>query len=157
MDVNDVARIGLLFLDGDAFENALIDKTGATDYDFDQFNRVKHTLLNIEMIAPELNLAAICWKRYWFDSNAVIPLIAGRSLPVEGCKRRLGHASLMSVFETGEANTYERASGTTSHYYAFYNSDGEIAGCLELLSGLREWKDVSYLDMFFSPELPDDE
>ena len=148
MDIHEIARIGRLFLDGDDFENALIDKIGATDYNFDCFNRVKATLLKIERIAPELQLYAIMWARYAEGGVVVIPLIAGSSLPTEGCKRMPGNPELLRAFEGEDETIRRRENGVASYYYPVENSSGDKVGVLELVTGMTEPKDVSYVDMF---------
>jgi len=148
MDVVELARIALLFIDGDDFNGALIDKIGPTDYDFDKFNRVKNALLKIEQIAPELGARAVIWAKYSAESDVVIPLIAGGSLPVEGSKRQIGSAALLGVFDTGIPAKIDRADNTSSYYSAVYDSDGKRVGVFELLTGLAEMIDVSYLDMY---------
>jgi len=146
--MHEIARIGRLFLDGDDFENALIDKTGATDYDFDCFNRVKAVLLKIERIATDKTVYAIMWARYAAGGAVVIPLIAGSSLPMEGCKRMLGNPVLLRAFDGAEDGVLRRDTGAVSHYYPVENSCGDRVGVLELLTGMAEPKDVSYVDMF---------
>ena len=41
LDIDSVARIGLMYLDGDQFETVLLDRFDHTDYDFDRFINVK--------------------------------------------------------------------------------------------------------------------
>jgi len=148
MDMQDIARIGLLFLDGDDVANALIDKVGHTDYDFNCFNRVKATLMKIEKIDPASGVHAIVWVRYATDGPVVIPLIAGSSLPVEGCKRMLANPELRAAFDQNIYKVKPRETGIISHYFPFDDSLGDQAGVLELVIGMAEQKDVSYVDMF---------
>lgn len=148
MPVETVARIGQLFLDGDDLEWVLIDRMDHTDYDFDRYNRLKRTLLLTERIAPELDLAAILWQAYCTNPQVGAPLVAGSSLPLEGCKRQQLSPELRRAMEQGESVWKGHPGGERSFYCPVYNSSGEITGALELLSGLKEKVDVSCNDMF---------
>ena len=148
MEIYEIARIGRLFLDGDAFEHVLIDKVGPTDYDFERFNSVRATLLKIERIAPKQRVYAIMWAKYAEGGVVVIPLVAGSSLPVEGCKRQPGNPELLRAFEGEENCIRRRETGVVSHYYPVWNSNGDRVGVLEIAIGMTEPKDVSYADMF---------
>lgn len=148
MDIAELARIGLPFIDGDDLEGALIDKIGPTDYDFDKFNRLKRVLLKIERIAPELDACAILWVKYSRESEVVIPAIAGSSLTPEGSKRSIGNKTILGVFAGGNPTVYQRENGLSSYYAPVPNSNGRIVGVLELIVGLVDRIDVSYRDMY---------
>lgn len=146
-DVADVARIGLLFLDGDALEQALNDHASADqddiDYDHEKFNSLKITLLRIERIRPELRLFAALWQARPDNPGIVAPAVCGS-------KRSCGpgpilwppaaapywvaqpaHPDMTRALTTGEA-VQRLWPGGVSWYFPVRNSDGEIAGLLEL-------------------------
>lgn len=145
--VEEAARIGLLFLNGEDLKGVLLDRMGHTDYDFARFNRLKRTLLQIERIAPELELNAILWQAYPTNRLIGAPLVAGSSLPCEGCKRQYLNGELLRAL-AGETCRKERPGGAVSLYAPVRDSGGEIVGALELLYGLEEKIDVSCNDMF---------
>ena len=66
LDIDNVARIGLMFLDGDKFENVMTDKL-SLDYDdvnyvYNDFNELKVSMLKLERISPELNISTVLWQ-----------------------------------------------------------------------------------------------
>lgn len=156
ISIETIARIGQLFLDGDDLQWVLLDRMDHTDYDFDRFNRLKRTLLLIERIAPERDLAAILWQAYSTNPQVGAPLVAGSSLPLEGCKRQQLGPQLRRAMEQGESGWKEHPGGERSFYCPVYNSNGEITGALELLYGLTEKVDVSCNDMFVEQKEEDE-
>ena len=132
LDIDSIAKVGLMFLDGDIFETVLLDRYGHVDYDFDKFNHCKRVLMKIERINPEAKLHAYLWQKRAANLEIVEPLVVGSLIPAEG----------MSTSPIGEAKTKAyngefgvtavKASGHTAHYYPVKNSDAEIVGVLEL-------------------------
>ncbi len=143
-----IARIGLLFIDGDDLEHVLLDRQGHTDYDFARFDRLKRVLLKLERVAPSLDISCILWQAYPTNPQVGAPLVAGSSLPVEGCKRQYLNPALRKTLEEGVSCENRRKSGAVSLYFPVRNSNGEVVGALELLSGITEKIDVSCNDMF---------
>ena len=142
LDIDNVARIGLMYIDGDRFEEILLDKLGHTDYHFENFNVVKKAVSKLEKINPDLNLIAVLWQRRINNEDAVVPLVAGHALPVEGWRRRKINEEMRVTYDTGEKQVYARENGAVSYYYPVKNSNAEIVGVLELLSGVRERNDI---------------
>lgn len=142
LDIDSIARIGLLFLDGDSLENVLLDRYGHTDYDFDCFNRCKAVLLKMERINPRLGLTAILWQRRPDNLELAVPVVAGNALPVEGYRAAVAPPSLRAAFSGEYGAAFQRDGGCASRYYPVQNSDAEIVGVLELLSGQRVRNDI---------------
>ncbi len=142
LDIENVARIGLMYLDGDKLEGILLDRHGDTDYDFENFNEVKKSIMKLERINPDLNLSAFLWRLHPDNKNMVIPVVAGNALPVEGWQRIKANEVIKAVFETGEKKVMNRTETLSSYYYPVRNSDDEIVGVLELLYGERERNDI---------------
>ncbi|MDR1061281.1 MAG: hypothetical protein LBL83_08775 [Clostridiales bacterium] len=147
-----VADIALLFLDGDCLESVLIDRLGHTDYDFGKFNCLKRALAQIEKIEESLGLAAILWQAYPTNDRVGAPLVAGSSLPLEGCKRQFLPPEIRAAIRDGARSVSERGGGIVSLYCPVRNSQHEIVGALELLAGLSEKIDVGVRDMFVNRE-----
>lgn len=142
LDIDNVARIGLMYIDGDKLENILVEKLGHTDYVFENFNAVKKSLMKLEKINPELGLIAEIWQRRADNEDVVFPVVAGRALPIEGSRRRWINPEMKAVFETGVKQVYDRGDGIISYYYPIKNSDAEIVGVLELISGVKVANDI---------------
>lgn len=140
--IDDVARIGLMYLEADKFEEVLLDKYGHTDYDFDKFNVVKRSLMKMERINPDLNLAAILWQLRPDNNEVAVPLVAVIALPLEGHGRTKINDEMKKVFESGESQEKKRNDMVTSYYYAVRNTDGEIVGVLELAHGLKKLRGI---------------
>lgn len=141
LDADGVARTGLLFLDGDELEKAVIDKFGQVDYDFVYFNRVKADVMRIEKINPSLQLTAVVWQRHLENENFMYPMVAGNSLPREGYSYAPVNAKARAAFNGSFGEVLDRG-GVKSHYYPLYNSSHEITGVLELLAGERSANDI---------------
>lgn len=142
LDLESVARIGLMYLDGDQFEEVLLDRHGDTDYDFERFASVKNALTRLENINPGLGICAVLWQLHPKNARLAVPLVAGRSLPPEGWRRTPVHAEMAFVWESGKPQVKKRENGLTSHYYPVRNSDDEVVGVLELLQGMKEIEDL---------------
>ena len=157
LTIETIPRIGLQFLDGEDLEYVMIDRKGHTDYDFDRFYRLKRTLLAIEQISEELDISAILWQAYPTNPQVGAALVAGSSLPCEGCKRQYLNPELRAVLAGRGPARIERGGGVYSYYTAVRNSDGDLVGALELLVGKTEKVDVSCRDMFVEPRVEEDD
>ena len=137
------ARIGLMYLDGDAFEGILLDRSGDTDYDFDAFIVVKRALAFLERIEEGAKLCAVLWQAYPDNPGLSVPVAAGSSLPLEGWTRTRTSAELQAVYSRGERPIRsDPDAGTTHYYYPVRNSDHDIVGALELIAGLAVAADI---------------
>lgn len=134
LDVDSVARIGLLYLDGDSLEAILLDAYGHVDYDFDRFNACKISLMRMLRINPALHMAAILWQRRPDNAGMAVPVVACGSLPAEGHGISRISPALAGAL-TGEWSTTTQRKDSVSRYYPVKNSDGEIVGALELMHG----------------------
>ena len=152
-----IIEIAILFLDGDDFEEVLLDQMGHTDYDFDKFNRLKAVLLKVEQLAPELNLGTSLWYTYPTNNRIGAALIAGSTLPLEGCKRQYLGPEIRNAFMNDCLSEKTRVDGVRSLFAPLKNSQDDIVGVLELMVGLKEKKDVSCKDMFVVPREEEDE
>lgn len=137
LDIDSIAHIGLIYLDGDSLESILLDAYGHVDYDFDNFNACKISLMHMQRINPSLGLIAILWQAKPDNPAMAAPLVASGSLPLEGHGISPVSAELSQAFKGQWAVVRPRKQGGSSHYYPVKNSDGEIVGALELLQGPR--------------------
>ena len=149
--VDELARIGLLFLDGDAFETVIIDQEDHTDYRFAPFTDLKADLLRIEAMDPDLDVSAILWRVYPGNGYVAEPLIAGSGLPNSGWRRVFAPVPLREAFRTGMPRAHPQPPKGTSHYYPLRNSNDDIVGVLELLVGRGYKQDVGTVEMFVEP------
>lgn len=148
LDAMTISDIALLFIEGDFLENVLLDKCGHTDYDFEKFTALKRVLTSVENIEPCLDISAVLWQPHVINKYVGAPLVAGNSLPHEGCKRRRLSKEIQETMEQDKCLTKHWEDGTVSLYRAVKNSSDEIVGVLELIEGLTEKIDVSVMDMF---------
>lgn len=146
-EVADVARIGLLFLDGDALEQAQREHASADqddiDYEYASFNSLKATLLRIERIRPDLRLFAALWQPQAGNPTVVAPVVCGSKKscgagpihwppsPAPYWVAQPANPDMRKAIHTGEPVLYLWPGGA-SWYYPVRNSDFEIAGLLEL-------------------------
>ena len=142
LDIDSVAKLGLMFLDGDALEEILLDRYGHPDYDFDKFNSCKITLLRLERMNPTLGLTAILWQLRPDNGEMAVPVAAGTALPLEGYRPCPVSPALRKALDGEFGAAARRSESCWSHYYPVRNSDGEIVGALELLEGLRPHVDI---------------
>lgn len=149
--IDGIARIGLLFLDGDDFEEVLIDQEAHTDYRFAPFNRLRSCLSKIEVLNPQLDVSAILWRFIPGNSYVAEPIIVGNALPQTGWRRIYAGPMLRQAYLTGGRAVQEYGAGCASYYYGFRNSDQDIVGVLELLVGRGYRKDVDSNEMFMEP------
>lgn len=142
LDLDSVARIGLMYLDGDQFEDVQLDRFGDTDYDFYRFANVKNDLTRLENINPRLAVCAVLWQFHPKNPRLAVPVVAGKSLPPEGWARTPACAEMMRTRDSGAPQTRKRDADLTSTYYPVKNSDDEIVGVLELLQGMTYIEDL---------------
>jgi hypothetical protein len=157
LPIEEISRITLLYLNGDDFESVLLEKIGHTDYDFAKFNRLKKVLLAVPLIDPSQVVDAILWQSCCENRRVGSALVAGTSLPHEGCKRVYLNPQIMSVLNGGRPCQKDWGNDQVSYYAPLRNSNDEIVGVLELQTLVRDKKDVSCVDMFVPPYDPNDE
>jgi len=144
LDINTIASIGLMFLDGDAFETMLLGAHDRqVDYDFDKFNKCKAIVMKMERMNPEKGLTVFLWQLRPDNPDVILPLVAGRQLPRTGYSGITPtppvRAALAGKFG-GCVAEYE--DGAASHYYPIKNSDDEIVGVLEVLTNNTQYIDI---------------
>jgi len=142
LDPDNIARIGLMFIDGDSFENVLLDKIGHVDYDFDAFNRCKIPLMKVERMNPDLEITAILWQPKPINPDVMLPLVAGKALPFEGWQFAVMNDEMRRALNGEFGSVKKRSSVCNSHYYPLRNSDAEIVGLLELIVGDKFAEDI---------------
>lgn len=140
LNAESVGAIALLYIDGDALEDVLLDKHGHPDYDFANFNALKKALMKAERINPALDLTAVLWQLRPDNKAMALPLVCGNALPAEGWQGARPNAALAAAFE-GRCGAWDRGT-CRSHYFPVKNSDAEIVGALELLEGDRQKGDI---------------
>ena len=146
-DICEIARIGLMFLDGDKLEEVLKDRYSTEqddiNYNSDIFNLMKITLMKIEKIYPELGLGTVLWQLRPDNSDMVVPVVIGSELrhgaeivapfpPVAPWEIQQVNKWMKAVFADGNASKVKWDDGTTSYYFAVRNSEDDITGVLEL-------------------------
>jgi len=143
LDVDSVAKIGLMFLNGDALEDVVRDKyNDFLNYKFDNFNECRKVVLKIERMNPKLGLCAILWQKRANNSEQMMPAVVGKSLPIEGWQKSLISEGQKKAFGGEFGAVLKRDNGMVSHYYPIMNSDCDIIGVLELLEGLETRVDI---------------
>lgn len=156
--VDGVARIALMFLDGDEMERVLIEGQGYTDYRFEAFNRLKYCLTRAERVDPEMDVSAILWRFIPGNDHVAEPLVCGNALPQTGWRRVFANEAQRTAYLRGEKTVREWSEGCASHYYPLRNSDGDCVGLMELLVGRGYRRDVDACEMFMEPvEAPEEE
>ncbi len=146
LDIDNIARIGLMYLDGDLVENVMLDKL-SLDYDdvtynHEQFYELKSALTKTERINPDLDITAVLWQLRPDNDQLAVPIICGNAFPEEGWEITLVNPEMDRVFKTGESCVKKRSDTCSSHYYAVRNSDNAIVAVLELLVGRGYRKDI---------------
>ncbi len=146
-EVAEVARIGLLFMDGDALERVQRERVSVDqddiDYDYAAFNSLKATLLRIERIRPELRLFAALWQLRSDNPGVVAAVVCGSK---HSCGAgpilwppaaapywvaQPAHPDMIRAFATGEP-VQRLWPGGASWYFPVRNTDYETVGLLEL-------------------------
>jgi hypothetical protein len=142
LDLDGVAEVGGIFLNGDLLEEVSIDPSNVqVDYDFDKFNELKRCVMKIERINPGLGVTCILWRTRLGNEDAAEPLVCGKALPNENWDKADVNPDMRSALN-GKPAVFTRENGSVSNYYPIYNSDHEIAGFMELLTSVADRKDI---------------
>ena len=151
LDVENIGRIGQMFISGDLLEHILIDRFTCdeddTDYNIPAFNALKVSLQKIERINPELNITGVIW--YWYPANRrmAVPAVAGRSHPSVGWVISPCDEVLSKTLNNGVDTKFESAEGQITYYFPIRNSADTVVGALELTSGGRRYLTEPRYDM----------
>ena len=149
--VDGVARIGLMFLDGDDLEQVLIDQQGYTDYRFEPFNRLRACLRKTEELDPDMDVSAILWRFIPDNDYVVEPLVCGNALPQTSWRRVFANEEQRAAYLQGKKTERVWKGKCVSHYYPMRNSNGVTVGLLELLVDRGYRRDADPCDMFMAP------
>jgi len=141
-DFDGIAHIGIIFLDGDALEDILIDAYGPTDYNFLNFNKCKEVLIKMERLNSNYKFSAFLWQKRPDNPNIVVPVVAGRQLPLTGWLKIEMTQAMRRAYNGEWGVKDQRQGGCHSYYYPVKNSNAEIVGILEILSGGAEIVDI---------------
>lgn len=147
MEIADIARIGLLFMDGDALARALnkpawIDSDDI-DFNHDAFNAIKQVLLRIERIAPAERLLGVVWTRRPDDGEACEAIVLGSKHawgpePFVWPPSPMPFWEVMPMFDAlraaldGCQGAHISYAGAESWFFPIRDSNEKIAGALEL-------------------------
>lgn len=143
LDIENIGRIGLMFIDGDLLKNVLIDPLTCdeddTDYDIPAFNKLKAALSKIERMNPDIYLTGVIWQWYPRNRRMASPAVAGKSLPasrtgwmITDCADKLAEAMREDKFTSAISE-----NGIKTCYFPVKTSAGEVVGALELTEETR--------------------
>ena len=139
LDLENVVRIAYMFIDGDKLDCVLKDPYsihfGMNDYVIDNFNHLKMGLLHIEQINPDMRLVALLWKVRPDNKKIMYVAAAGTTYGYEGVMPLHTTPEVYRAIVKGECSVKNRDDGAVSYYYPVKNSNEEIIGALELISG----------------------
>ena len=142
LDIENIGRIGQMFISGDLLRDVLIDPLTCdeddTDYNIPVFNELKKTLSKIERLNPDLFLAGVLWQRYPANDRMAAPAVVGRRLPAVGWGGWVITDCTPKMAESikNDVNTsFTHDDGRATYYFPIKTSAGDIAGVLELTEG----------------------
>jgi len=139
LDIENIGRIGQMFLNGDLLRNILNDRFTCdeddTDYNADAFNPLKHALSKIERMNPDLEITGVIW--YWYPANKrmAVPAIVGKALPKEGWIISPCDDYLYQTLTTKANTSFTLEDGRQVYYFPINASDGNVVGALALTLG----------------------
>jgi len=148
LDIENIGRIGVMFIDGDLLKDVLNDPLvwddDDTDYNIPAFNKLKAALSKIERINPDLYLTGVLWQWYPANRRMAAPAVAGRVLPTTGWMKPdppTGWmitdcpAELSDALRNTKNTVAERGDGMRTYYFPVKSSAGDVVGALELTEG----------------------
>lgn len=136
LDIDTIARIGLMFIEGDLLARVLVDPYTCddddTDYDAEAFNALKKTLMKLERMNPEQEINCVLWQ--WYPANRLMatPAVAGKALPATGWRITPCSAPLYSCLRGAAAVKTILGDGRRTHFYPVKASDDAVVGALEI-------------------------
>jgi hypothetical protein len=139
--LTEAARIGAMFIDGDAAESVHTDQTSATWTSGDDINlahapflNVKRTILLIERMydAPYNALFALIRAD---DPSKLEPVVCGMDSGPGRDPLKMSKAQRECVRKGKVTTETDTASGRTSAYAPVRNSDDEVVGVLYVFAG----------------------
>ena len=137
LDIENIARIAQMLIDGDKLEHILLDPYsiffGFNDYHQENFNDIKFALMKIEKLNPDINLVALLWKVRPDNKNVMYLAAAGSTYAYEGINPVTTIPEVLRAVEMDKNSVKKREDGAVSYYYPVKNSDDEIVGVMELV------------------------
>jgi len=140
LDIENIGRIGQMFLDGDSLKNVMVDPLTCdeddTNYNIPAFNSLKIALSKIERLNPDIYIAGILWQWYPANKRMVAPVVVGRHLPgdfssvpwmITDCP-----PALKEAMQQGKNTSTTREDSLQVYYFPIKTSGGDIVGALEL-------------------------
>lgn len=141
LDIENIGRIGQMFIKGELLEEILIDPYTCdeddTDYNIPAFNELKAVLMKIERMNPDLFVTGVLWCRYKANRRMAIPVIAGKAHPTVGWIISPCDESLQIALDEGINTRLELQDGRVTHYFPVRTTTDRIVGALGLTTGER--------------------
>lgn len=139
LDIETIARIGLMFLDGDALRDVLVDPlTGDdddTDYNAGHFNALKKALMKIERFDPDRYITGLLWQWHHINRKLAIPAVAGKALPATGWRAVPCTQELYDCMTKRVPTSRAAGEDRVSYFYPILSSASDVVGALELVDG----------------------
>ena len=139
LDIENIGRIGLMFIQGDLLRDVLVDPLTCdeddTNYDIPVFNELKKALFKTERLNPDIYLCGVLWRIYPANKRMVTPAVVGRSLPRTGAPAWLINDCPPAMAEAmwQDKNVcITRDDGMATWYLPVKTSAGDVVGALEL-------------------------
>ena len=140
LDIENIGRIGQMFIDGDLLKIVMADPLTCdeddTNYNIPAFNELKIALTKIERLNPDIYLAGILWQWYPANKRMVTPAVVGRHLPgdfvtvgwlINDCP-----PVMLEALQQAKTTVVTRDNGYRTFYFPIKTSAGDVAGVLEL-------------------------
>jgi hypothetical protein len=148
LDIENIGRIGLMFINGDLLRDVLIDPYTCdeddTNYNIPAFNALKAALSKIERMNPDVYMTGVLWQWYPGNRRMAAPAVVGRAHPVTGWKIPdpptgwvISDCSdeLLDAMQNRNITSIDHADGRRTCYFPVRTSTGDVAGALELTEG----------------------
>jgi len=145
LDIENIGRIGQMFLDGDLLKKVMIDPFTCdeddTDYDIPAFNALKAALSKVERMNPDLYLTGALWQWYPTNRRMAAPAVIGKAHPRNGWMRPdppVGWMitdcapEMLRAMQEGTPTKATDGEGKWTYYFPIKTSAGVVVGALEL-------------------------
>ena len=139
LDIENIGRIGQMFLNGDLLEVIMADRFTCdeddTDYNIEAFNALKKSLMKTERMNPDMHVTGVIW--YWYPANKrmAVPAVAGKTLPMSGWTIAPCDDGLYKCLSDGVNTKINLRDDEITHYFPIRNSADSIVGALALAIG----------------------
>ena len=140
LDIQNIGRIGQMFIDGDLLQNVMADPLTCdeddTNYNIPVFNTLKKVLMKIERMNPDIYYSGIIWLWYPANKRMVIPAVVGRHLSADfSAGPWLINNAPPEMAEAMQSNKNTAAAGSHGHktyYFPIATAAGDVVGVLDL-------------------------